>query len=230
MISTDDFMKFWSKAIPNLHVHPDDEAALSNNNHEFELNALIGPWMGPIRTAPVVLLTLNGGLMGNGEEARAAQLPAARAFAAHNLTGDAPLPDWHAIGNPAGLGWTTGRLTQFGLSYKQAADKVAFINLIPYKSKEGAKDMPMADRLPSARMMRAWARDTLFKQAEAGERIVVCLRSARTWGLPTPPTPPRGKLFVPEFTRGGFMHHGEMREQIGLAVRRAVLKELESAE
>jgi hypothetical protein len=30
-------------------------------------------------------------------------------------------------------------------------------------------------------------------------------------------------LFVPEFTRGGFMHHGEMREQIGLAVRRAVL-------
>jgi hypothetical protein len=220
-VTTEALLQFWSKAIPNLQVHPDDGSALNANNHSLALDTLIGPWMGPIRTAPVVLLTLNGGLAGNGEEARAAQLPAARAFTAHNLTGDAPLPDWHAIGNPAGLGWTTGRLSQFGLSYKQAADKVAFINLMPYKSKEGAKDMRMADRLPSARMMRAWARDSLFRQAETGERIVVCLRSAKTWGLPTPPTS-RGTLFVPQFTRGGFMHHGKMREEIGRLVRRAV--------
>jgi hypothetical protein len=92
---------------------------------------------------------------------------------------------------------------------------------MPYRSIEGAKDMHMADRLESVRFVRAWARDTLFPAAEAGKRIVVCLRSARAWGLE--PNSQRGQaLFAPQFTRSGFMLHGPVRETIGLAVRRAV--------
>ena len=87
-----DFLDFWSKAIPSLLVHPDDETALQANKHEFPLDTLVGPWMGPIRTAPVIIMTLNGGLVGNGEEAAAAKMPGARASMAHNLTGNAPLP------------------------------------------------------------------------------------------------------------------------------------------
>jgi hypothetical protein len=223
MVSNENFFGFWSKAISSLQEHPDDEAALKTNPHGFPLDTLVGPWMGPIRTAPVIILTLNGNLVGNGEEARAAQMPVARAFAAHNLTGDAPLPDWHAIGNPAGLGWTTGRLTQFELSYKDAADKVAFVNLIAYKSKDGSKhmNMRMANKLPSSLMMQAWMRDTIFPEAEAGERLVICLRSHRAWDL-EPGTQRGESLFAPKCTRGGHMAHGEMREKICLAVRRAV--------
>ena len=219
MVSTNDFLDFWSKAIPNLQVHPDDEAALKTNRHEFQLDALVGPWMGPVRTAPVIILMLNGGLVGNGEEAVAAQMPTARASMARTLTGDAPLPNWE--GNPKGREWTTKRLAQFGLSYKAAADKVAFINLMPYRSKNGAKDIRMADRLESCRVMRSWMRDTIFKEAEAGERIVICLRSHQQWGLERGTN--RGvSLFSPVCNRGGYTLLNE-REPIAKAVRQAVL-------
>jgi hypothetical protein len=219
LITTEDLVQFWSKAIPSLQVHPEDAATLNANRHALALDALVGPWMGPIRTAPVVLLTLNGGLAGTGEEARAARMPAARESAVNTLSGDAPLPDW--VGNPAGRVWTQSRLAQFGLSYAAAATKVAFVNLIPYRSKDGAFDKHMINRLESCRMVWAWARDTLFPAAEAGERIVVCLRSARDWGLE--PASQRGKsLFSPKFTRSGYMHHGAVREIVGTVVRRAV--------
>jgi hypothetical protein len=136
------------------------------------------------------------------------------------LTGDAPLPAWK--GNPAGRRWTEKRLGQFGLGYEGAASKVAFINLIAYRSREGSKDIHMVDRLPSSRIVLDWARDTLFPEAEAGKRVVVCLYSARKWGL-DPDRPQRGQaLFAPKCNRQAFMHHGAMREKIGAAVRRAV--------
>jgi hypothetical protein len=112
MITTDSFLRFWAKAIPSLHMHPDDAAVLRMNSHSFELDALIGPWMGPIQTAPVVLLTLNGGV--NGVEREEAKIPSARDWTAHNLNGDVPLPTFAT--NPGGRVWTERRLAQFGLS------------------------------------------------------------------------------------------------------------------
>jgi hypothetical protein len=80
----------------------------------------------------------------------------------------------------------------------------------------------MIYRLASSRYAQAWARNTLFPEAEAGKRVVVCLRSIRPWGL-EPETPERGlSLFAPKFNRAGFMHHGPMREKVSFAVRRAV--------
>jgi hypothetical protein len=217
MVTTADFLRFWEKAISNLHVHPDDAVALETNQHALELDTLVGPFMGPVRTAPVVLLTLNPG--SSGIERHEATVPAARDEMARNLGGDAPLPTFAV--NPGGREWTTRRLRQFGLGYETASSKVAFVNLIPYRSREGANDMHMRKRLESFRMVRAWARDTLFPEAEAGERVVVCLRSAGAWGLE--PDTQRGlSLFTPRFNRAGFMLHGTMREKVGAAVRRAV--------
>jgi hypothetical protein len=90
-----------------------------------------------VRTAPVVLLTLNGGI--NGVERDEAKIPHERELMARNLGGDAPLPTFAS--NPGGREWTERRLAQFGLSYEVASLKVAFINLIPYHSREGAKDL-----------------------------------------------------------------------------------------
>jgi hypothetical protein len=231
MTTSDNFFDFWARAIASVsasagtQVHPDDRVTLATNSHEFVLDALIGPWMGPLRTAPVVLLTLNGGIGDGGEvERREASFPDARAWMAKNLEGNSSLPSFAT--NPGGRRWTEGKLAQFGLSYESAASKVSFVNLIAYRSKNGAKDMRMADRLPSSLMLKSWMRDTLFPEAEAGRRIVVCLRSARPWGL-DPETPTRGEsLFVPKFNRQAIMCYGHdggaMRDKIGAAVRRAV--------
>jgi hypothetical protein len=79
----------------------------------------------------------------------------------------------------------------------------------------------MIKRLESARLVRAWAHDTLFCEAEAGKRVVVCLRSAGAWGLQSDTQ--RGlSLFTPRFNRAGFMLHGTMREKVSFAVQRAV--------
>jgi hypothetical protein len=223
MTTTESLLQFWAKAIPSLQVHPDDVAALDDKRHKHKLarDVLVGPWMGPLRSAPVVLLTLNGKLAGVGVEQREATIPSAREEMARNLLGDAPLPDWRF--NRGGREWTEGHFPQFGITYESAAPKVAFINLIAYRSAEGGKDMRMADRLASSRIVRAWARDTLFPEAEAGERVVVCLCQARgcdAWGLDYGTK--RGQtLFAPHVTRRGHIFLDE-RGEIGIAVRRAM--------
>src|SRR5262249_38396980 len=102
MVTTEDFLKFWAKAVLSLQIHPDDAAALKGNRHTLALDALVGPFMGPVRTAPVVLLTLNGGI--NGVERDEANNPAVRGLMARNLGGDAPLPTFAT--NPGGREWT----------------------------------------------------------------------------------------------------------------------------
>jgi hypothetical protein len=215
-------LEHWAKAIPDhLHIHPDDSDALRSKSHQFELGAFVGPWMGPIRTAPVVLLYLNPGInsAGTGEEVKAAQDSEAREEMIHNLHGCAPLPSFKS--NPKGLEWTEGRLGQFGITYEAASSKVASLNLMPYRSTNGRDDAHMIERLSSSRLMLEWANDTLFPEARAGERIVVCLRSADLWGLETGLR--YGKsLYAPKTTRSGFMHHGPMRDEIAKAVRARV--------
>ena len=93
---------------------------------------------------------------------------------------------------------------------------------MPYRSREGGKDRRMLDRLTSVQMVRSLMRDTLFPEARAGKRVVVCLRSARDWGLE--PNSQQGEaLFAPQFTRSGFIFHVD-RDRVASAVRRAVWK------
>lgn len=87
--------------------------------------------------------------------------------------------------------------------------KVAILNIGAYHSKTFA-DVPLLAALPSSRVSLDWAQRVLFPQAIAGNRIVICLRAARFWGLK------EGKsygeaLFAPPVTRSGYMKHGRMR-------------------
>jgi hypothetical protein len=222
MTTTPQLLAYWARCT-DLHVHPDDETALRENTNAFRLDALIGPWMGPIKTAPVVVLTLNGGF--NGAEVEEAKNPVARRWTANNLQGASPLPDFAA--NPLGRVWTQRILGKFGLSYAHAS-AVSFVNLIPYRSYAGANDLRMAERLKSARLVRDWARTTLFPEAETGRRVVVCARSVRAWGL-DPSVRQRGQsLFVPRFTRRiDWMYdqgNGPSREQVTAAVHEAIAR------
>jgi hypothetical protein len=61
-----------------------------------------------------------------------------------------------------------------------------------------------------------WAQTVLFPKAIAGERVVICLRATRYWGLDA------GKegnkygesLYAPQVTQGGHMKKGRMRDEI----------------
>jgi hypothetical protein len=91
------------------------------------------------------------------------------------------------------------------------------LNIGAYHSKTFA-DAPLLAALPSSRASISWAQDVLFPEAEAGKRVVICLRSARFWGLKA------GRqygisLFAPHVTRGGHMKHGKMRKRIIESVR-----------
>jgi hypothetical protein len=80
----------------------------------------------------------------------------------------------------------------------------------------------MLAALPSSRICLDWAQSVLFPQAEAEERVVVCLRSPKYWGLRAGDS--RGWLFCPKTTRNAFMRRDdEMRERVKAAVQEAVL-------
>jgi hypothetical protein len=112
--------------------------------------------------------------------------------------------------------WLNKIIRQFDITYEQARSTVATLNIGAYKSKT-FDDWHMLAALPSSRVTLDWAQDVLFPQAIADEKVVVCLRSAKFWGLKTDTS--IGSLFCPNFTRSGIMHRDEIRKQTTDAVK-----------
>src|SRR4029078_4098134 len=98
--------------------------------------------------------------------------------------------------------------------------RVAFLNIAQYHSPGSFKDWKALRLLPSCRVTLESAHGVLFSDARRGERIVVCLRSAKQWGLHRGTK--EGHMFVPETTRQAHMRHGSMREEIIVVVRKAI--------
>lgn len=198
-----------------LH-HPADRHVLKRVPHAFPHTAPPNPFFGPLRSAPVVLLYLSPGLDAFDEAAAAD--PSFRDFFHRQWSGVAPLPSeeeyrpwWQ---------WWSRRAAQFGLDPLAVRDRLAFLNISPYRSKTFS-DWHMLAALPSSRAALDWAQGVLFPQAYDGERIVVCMRSSKYWGLaPRPGDAPWGRgLYVLPFTQSGYLLHGEGRERVAAAVR-----------
>lgn len=208
--------RFWSEMPAGGFRHPRDRHVLARVPHAFPHTAPPNPFFGPLRTAPVVLLYLSPGL--DRFDEAAASDPAFRGFFASQWRGDALLPEEGAY--PPWWTWWSRRAAQFGLDPAKARDKLAFLNISPYRSKTFG-DWPMLAALPSSRASLDWAQDVLFPQAHDGERIVVCMRSAKYWGLAARPGDrPWGRgLYVLPFTQSGYLLHGEGRERLGQAIR-----------
>ena len=198
---------FWADLPDNARIHPSDEAVLARASHGFDLNCLPAPWTGPLLTAKVVLLFLSPGLDDDGFDQNHAMTDAGQAFYAKQRAGDAAKPseDEH----PPHWRWWTKKIKQFGVTPEQARHQLAVLDMAPYHSKS-FRDHHMLTALPSARRALDWAQEVLFPDAVAGKRVVVCLRSAKHWGLAAGNTYGEA-LFAPECTRGGHMRHGEQR-------------------
>jgi len=146
-------------------------------------------YTGRLRTAAVVLLFLFPGLDSNDTTHCGTQQ--GRHYYASQRTGECDLPDEKE--HHAAYKWLTKIIGQFDIEYEQARSTVATLNIGAYKSKT-FDDWHMLAALPSSRVGLDWAQSVLFPQAEAGERVVVCLRSPKYWGLKSGKSV--GSLFV----------------------------------
>jgi hypothetical protein len=122
----------------------------------------------------------------------------------------------------AGYNWWRSRVKIFG-NPEKLRQKIAMLNIGAYHSKNLAQ-IELIASLPSSRLSIEWAQTVLFPQALRGERVVICLRAARFWGLGADKDGKRyGRaLYAPVVTRGGHMRKGRMRNEIVNVVKRAV--------
>jgi hypothetical protein len=213
-----DIFDFWAGLPGSAHFHPADKDVLDQNTHHFDLQCLVGPYRGPLRTAPVVLLFLSPGLDSSDKDH--AKTAAAQRYYARMRTGNCQLPT--LIEHESAWRWTDGVLKQFRLDHDAVRSKIAFLNICAYKSKN-FDDFHMLAALPSSRVCLDWAQTALFPQAISNERVVVCLRSPKFWGLGTGLR--RGRLFAPPCNRGGRMLlEGHAREETIAAVHQALIE------
>jgi hypothetical protein len=209
----EDIFQFWQSVPPSDHIHPADREVFARVSGDyFSQNALPGCYMGPLRIAPIVLLFLSPGASEEDEPTE-------------------PLIDWH-LRTRAGMEpliskslhasafrWWTTRTKFLERSIEERAQKVAILNIGAYHSKTFEAHGLLA-ALPSSRVALDWAQNVLFRQAEAGERVVICLRAAKYWGLEAG-REYSGTLFAPRVTRGGHILHAA-REKIVAAAQRAM--------
>jgi hypothetical protein len=200
--------EFWSQIGKADRIHPADKPIFARlkSSHGFDLRCLPSNISGPLRNAPVVLMYLSPGF--SELDPQIAKTKAGQEHFAQQRTGLAPLLDL----NPAASRWRKSRLKFLGSDPEVFPTKVSVINIGAYHSKE-FKDHHILAALPSSRTMLDWAQSVLFPQAERGERLVVCMRSANFWGLE--PGCRYGKaLFSPLTTRSGHMCEGTIKDSI----------------
>jgi hypothetical protein len=213
----DDIFQFWDQVGPSAFVHPLDEAVfrrLGPKGHGFFPAGCPGNFMGPLKTASVVLLYMSAGL--SPEYVALASSPKGRQYLCERRKGQQPLPD---ITMPGGSWWLE-RTKCFEVPASTIASNVAFLNISAYQSKT-MQNPELLAALPSSRACIDWVQEKLFPEAEQGKKIVICLRAAKFWGL-SPTGGTRGTLFVPPVTRSGHMQLGPLRQEIIEIVRRTL--------
>jgi hypothetical protein len=202
-----DIFEFWSQIKRGETVHPADRdvfARINLGKHGFQLDCLPACYGGVLKTAPVVFLYLSPGY--SAFDVEDAQSEAGKDYCLRKWTGEEPFRDYGP-----GKAWLRSRTKNYA-EYEIARHSIATLNIGAYHSKD-VKDYGSLLALPSSRVSLSWAQAVLFPQAERGERIVVCMRSAAYWGLEI------GRhygnsLFAPEVNRGGHLLKNDMNGSI----------------
>lgn len=204
--------KFWSQLGRAEKIHPADKMVFGRVKTNFCPDSSPVCFFGPLKTAPVVLLYLSPG-ESEGDKVTEALIE----WHTRTLTGIALLPsrEEHADAHT----WWVSRTKCFGPA-DDLRGKLAVLNIGAYHSKT-FNDHGMLAALPSSRVSLDWAQSILFPKAIAGERVVICLRAAEFWGLKRD-SKCGISLFAPKVTRGGHMLKNRMRDEIILAVQKAL--------
>jgi hypothetical protein len=211
-----DIFECWEKYQLGERIHPLDRRVFDDlkSQHGLNLDCLPVPFYGPLKTAPIVLLYLNPGLSElDLEQAKSIEWQKRRCESLIGLTPLSPL----RVNSEKN--WWVDKTAFLGTPIEDLLDKIAVLQLCAYHSKE-FKDWPLIAALPTSRLAISWAQEELFADAQAGKRVVICLRSPRYWGL-APGQSYGGALFAPLTTRSGHIQKsGGMRDTIRSAVQK----------
>jgi len=212
-----DIFEFWSPSHMKRgdRIHPDDREVFDRMNperHGFELDCLPASFAGRLKTASVVLLYLSPGY--DQTVVDDAKTEEGKDYYFRRWQGDEPFRD-----EGPGVSWVESR-TKIFADYATVKEHFALLNIGAYHSNR-LKDYGSLLALPSSRVSLTWAQETLFAQAEAGKRIVICLRSAAHWGLDVG-REYKGMLFAPPCTIGGHMHKTAQRDKIIEIVKKRI--------
>lgn len=225
-MSVQDIFDFWAECPADARIHPQDEPVFGRpflaDKLGFNLKCLPTCFAGPLKTAPVVLLYLSPGLDEKWDLAEA-DTEAGQARYAAQRSGSQPLPSEDEA--KPHFDWWSSRTKIFDLPVKVIRHNVAILNLGAYHSKAFNGQLGLA-ALPSCRVTLDWAHEVLFSAAMKGERVVVCMRSAASWGLESGSQFGEA-LFAPPTVRGGHMRkkeeeHSAFRERVIEAVRNVI--------
>ena len=203
----DDIFKFWQRINIGHAVHPSDEDVLGRVHHNFQLDCLPACFMGPLKTAPIVLLYLSPGY--SLDDVSVAKSALGLNSYKRTLRGKEPLPspDEH----PAAWKWWKSRTKSFG-EWEVLRHKVAILDINAYHS-TSFRDAPLLASLPSSRACLSWAQGVLFPEALAGNRMVICMRARKYWGLGNQ-LKYGDALYAPPTTRAGYMRQEPVRDEI----------------
>jgi hypothetical protein len=207
-----DIFKFWSRIERGAHIHPADVKVFKRmdaERHGFQLECLPGCFAGKLKTAPIVLLYLSPGF--SELDLSDARSKEGKDYRFRSWRGDEPFRD-----HGAGYKWLASR-TKLFCNYEMVKQNFAILNVGAYHSKD-VKSYSSLLALPSSRVSLTWAQEVLFPQAEAGRRVVICMRSAAYWGLDVG-RKYKGTLFVPSVNRSGHLIKNPERERLIAVVR-----------
>jgi hypothetical protein len=177
---SEDIIEFWSPSQMPLgaFIHPKDQIVIDRIQNRFHKDCLPASFYRPLINARVILLFLS---LGYTEfDSRHAETAKGRNYYERQRRGTANLPTKEE--HPLVHQWLTRILRQFDLEATSVGDKLAILNICAYHSRK-FHDFHMLTTLPSSRAALDYAQFVLFPQAEAGERVMVCLRTHRLWGL-----------------------------------------------
>jgi hypothetical protein len=208
-----DIFDFWSSIRRGETIHPADRdifARIDAKKHGFRTDCLPACYAGRLCSAPIVLLYLSPGFC--PQDLTDASSDEGKDYYLRRWTGNEPLP---GVGY-AGHTWLKSRTKDFA-NYNTVMNKIAVLNIGAYHS-TNVNSYSSLLALPSSRISLTWAQNVLFPEAEAGKRIVICMRSAAYWGLEAEKA--YGKaLFAPSVTRNGYLVEDNANQKIIQKVR-----------
>ena len=199
---------FWSGLDRRETVHPSDKPVIERvGTRDLILDRYLPqPFMGPLKTARIVLLYLSPGISDTDANELTSEAEIARCE--RQRSGIEPMP---GVGeHPNAWRWWSSRAKWLG-NPELLRIRIAIFELGAYHSKDGYHDLLLS--LPSTRAAVDWAQTMLFPDAISGNKLVLCLRAPRYWGLRAGQRYGMG-LFAPATTRNGYIADRPIREEI----------------
>jgi hypothetical protein len=204
---------FWSHIDRRAPIHPSDEWVILQDKHDLDVDRYLPqPFLGPLKTAPIVLLYLSPGTSPLDRDESKSEAEISRCERQRQGNAALPSKDEH----PAAWKWWTSRTKWLGTE-SNLRTKLAILELGAYHSKNGYAGRLLA--LPSSRVAVEWAQSVLFPSAISGEKLVICMRSPKYWGLRAG-TRYGAALFAPATNRGGHLLADVLQTEIKAIAQR----------